>query len=80
MARVKLTIEFDNVETADHFATWLCEQGEQDYWAWMEQREQEETGDITAMFDYHKGCFNKGADKQSLIIQATSTRLDRKIE
>jgi ribosomal protein S27AE len=49
-----LTIEFDNQEAAEHFASWLCGQGEQDYWMWMECREREEDGDITATsFHYH---------------------------
>lgn len=43
-----LTIEFDNDEAMKHFALWLCEAGEEDYWTWMECREQEEEGDITA--------------------------------
>ena len=51
----KLTIEFDSKEAMEHFATWLCEQGEQDYWNWMEYREEEEEGDITVVsFKYHK--------------------------
>ncbi len=50
----KITFEFDNQAMADHFKTWLCESGEQDYWTWMECREQEEDGNITARnFDYH---------------------------
>lgn len=53
--KVVLSIEFANPEAANHFATWLCESGEQDYWNWMEYREQdEEEGDITARsFHYH---------------------------
>ena len=52
--KVKLTIEFDNEESAKHFAIWLCEAGEQDYWHWMECREEDEDGDITATsFHYH---------------------------
>jgi hypothetical protein len=50
-----VSISFDNPEAANHFLTWLCEQGEQDYWLWMEYREQEEkSGNITATsFDYN---------------------------
>ena len=49
-----LVIEFTNEEAAKHFASWLCESGEQNYWDWMECREQEENGDITAVsFHYH---------------------------
>jgi hypothetical protein len=53
--KVVISIEFDNPEAAGHFATWMCESGEQDYWNWMEYREEdEEEGDITATsFHYH---------------------------
>jgi hypothetical protein len=54
--KTTLKINFANPEAARHFALWLCEQGEQDYWLWMEYREGEEDGDITAKgFVYHKG-------------------------
>ena len=49
-----LQMKFANEAAAAHFALWLCEAGEQDYWQWMECREQEEEGDITATkFHYH---------------------------
>jgi hypothetical protein len=49
-----LVIKFASKEAADHFASWLCGAGEQDYWQWMEYREEEEDGDITALrFHYH---------------------------
>jgi hypothetical protein len=49
----KVEIEFDNPKAAEHFLSWLCGQGEQNYWLWMECREQEEKGNITAIsFDY----------------------------
>jgi hypothetical protein len=52
----KLTFVFGNEKTLNHFKSWLCEQGEQEYWDWMEYREQEEKGNITALeFDYHTG-------------------------
>ena len=44
-----LQIKFANEAAAAHFALWLCEGGEQDYWDWMEYREREEEGDITAI-------------------------------
>ena len=48
-----LTIKFDNDKAREHFVSWLCGSGEQDYWEWMEYRENEEQGDITATeFDY----------------------------
>ncbi len=50
-----ITIKFGSEKAARHFAIWLCEQGEQKYWNWMEYREQEEEGNITAKeFIYHK--------------------------
>lgn len=54
----ELKIEFANKEAAAHFMSWLCESGEQQYWNWMECREDdqlpEDDGiDITAIdFDY----------------------------
>lgn len=52
--KTSISIEFNNEEAALHFAHWLCGQGEQDYWQWMECREQEEGGNITAIsFHYH---------------------------
>lgn len=49
-----LVIKFDNKEAADHFASWLCGSGEQQYWQWMECREEEDEGNITALqFHYH---------------------------
>ena len=50
-----LKIEFDNEKALNHFASWLCESGEQSYWQWMECREEEEDGNITATrFWYHR--------------------------
>lgn len=50
----RLTFEFANDDAREHFKIWLCESGEQEYWMWMETREQEEDGDITVLeFDYH---------------------------
>jgi hypothetical protein len=38
-----------------HFASWLCESGETDYWNWMECRELHEKGDISVIrFSYHQ--------------------------
>ena len=49
-----IVIKFDSEEAARHFAIWLCEAGEQDYWQWMEVRETEDPGNITVVsFDYH---------------------------
>lgn len=49
-----IIVKFPTKEAADHFASWLCGSGEQQYWDWMEYREDEEDGDITATsFHYH---------------------------
>jgi len=49
-------IEFDNERAAKHFISWLCGSGEQHYWDWMDCREDEEDGPITAVrFDYWNG-------------------------
>lgn len=59
--KTKLIIEFDSNKAAQHFAKWLCGQGEQDYWIWMECRECEEDGNITATtFKYHPGDESTG--------------------
>lgn len=51
---VKVEIAFDNEEAAHHFLSWLCGSGEQHYWDWMECREWDEEGPITAVdFDYY---------------------------
>lgn len=62
MANGKVVIDLGSEEAATHFAHWLCGQGEQDYWIWMEYREQEEAGDITAVgFEYdYKNAEIKG--------------------
>lgn len=65
-----VTISFDNEAAAKHFASWLCGQGEQDYWIWMEERERKEKGDITAVsFDY---------DFDKLEVTTRTGRLDKK--
>ena len=53
--KTTLKIEFDNEKAAKHFASWLCGSGEQQYWEWMEYREEDfDEGDITATsFHYH---------------------------
>ncbi len=53
MSDNNLVIQFHSKKAREHFATWLCEQGEQNYWDWMSYREQEETGPITVTFEYH---------------------------
>lgn len=71
-----LVIKFSNPKAARYFALWLCESGEQDYWNWMEYREEKESGDITATtFHYH----NSGKFMKDNTICSTSGRVsDRK--
>ncbi len=73
-----LKIDFDNEEAKEHFASWLCEQGEQDYWTWMEYREQEETGPITVKVFHYHGPANKKPHRflKDSIIRTTCGRLD----
>ena len=53
--KTKLTFKFETEEAAKEFKSWLCEQGEQDYWIWMEEQETQKPGKITALeFDYSK--------------------------
>jgi len=50
-----LKIEFDNQEVLENFVSWLCEQGEQQYWNGMEYVEEEWEGPITVLnFEYHE--------------------------
>lgn len=64
-----IKINFANPVAAKHFQSWLCGQGEQDYWTWMECREEEEKGNITVTnFDY---------DHEDLTIDTTCSRLDK---
>lgn len=54
LTQTDLVIRFANADAARHFASWLCGSGEQQYWQWMEYREEEDEGDITAVsFHYH---------------------------
>ncbi len=64
-----VVIHFGNKAAAKHFMSWLDGQGEQDYWTWMECREGEESGDITAV------NFKYG---DNLEIEAVCGRLDAK--
>lgn len=51
----ELTLKFENQKAAEHFLVWLSEAGEQDYWNYMECREEEEEGLITGtQFNYHE--------------------------
>lgn len=62
-------IEFANEQAAQHFMDWLSGQGEQSYWIWMEYREEEEEGSITATsFEY---------DDEKFLIKTKCGRLDK---
>lgn len=84
---ITLKIKFDTQEAAKHFALWLCESGEQQYFQWMEYREQEEEGDITAVqFHYHgkedetkseDDASRYGAFLEDNTIRTTLGRLDK---
>jgi len=77
MSKVTLKIEFDSQEASDHFVGWLDGQGEQDYWMWMEYREQEELGDITAIeFDYNQKLVD-GKFVADNTIRTVCSRLDK---
>ncbi len=62
-------IKFASREAAKHFMSAFDGQGEQDYWTWMESREDESDGDITAIrFEY---------DYENLEIKTKLGRLNR---
>ena len=83
----ELVIKFDSAKAAEHFALWLCESGEQAYWDWMEYREGEEDGNITATSFHYHGEEDKtkeetdperyGKFMNDGIIRTTCGRLDR---
>lgn len=77
---VVLKIAFDNEAALQHFKSWLCGSGEQAYWRWMEFREEEENGPITATgFNYHTGQGATSIEKfQSHEIKARCGRMDGK--
>lgn len=67
-------IHFDNEAAAMHFLHWLCGSGEQHYWQWMECREDEEDGNITAFsFDYFRDSKVFG---KNLEVDAECGRID----
>jgi len=51
-----LVLQFDNVDAVNHFKSWLCESGEQHYWDWMIEAEEDWEGNISGInFDYSTG-------------------------
>lgn len=83
-----IVIRFANRKAALHFAHWLCGSGEQQYWMWMEYREQEEKGNITATGFHYHGEEDESKEKtdperygqfmEDNIIRTTVGRLDKK--
>jgi hypothetical protein len=77
MSKRSITIEFDSDEIATHFATWLCEAGEQDYWNWIRYQEQNYPNINCAIsFDYH-GERDDLEFMQDWTIRTKSGRLDQ---
>lgn len=50
-----LTIKFPNEKLREDFATWLCEQGEQDYFNWAEIQDVQ-----VSRFQYHEEKVKNG--------------------
>lgn len=85
--KTNITIEFSNPEAAEHFASWLCGSGEQGYWEWMQCREDEEDGDITATRFHYHGIEDETKEESDPnrygkfmgdnIIRTTCSRLDK---
>jgi len=42
MSRKVIEIEFESTDQANEFMVWMSEQGEQDYFNWLEDTEEEE--------------------------------------
>jgi hypothetical protein len=57
----KVSFEFETEDQADEFVSWLCGQGEQDYWTWMECNQ--ETQEHAVSFDYHTSAFKGNSGK-----------------
>jgi hypothetical protein len=57
----KVTFEFETDDQAEEFVTWLCEQGEQDYWLWMEATQERQ--EYMVAFDYHTSAFKGNSGK-----------------
>lgn len=50
-----LTLNFPTPKDAEIFKSWLCGQGETDYWSWAEYRDQEDSENdrLLTNIDYH---------------------------
>lgn len=73
----KITIEFGNQKSAKYFALWLSRIGDQEYWNWMENVEQKEKGNITAVSFNFNGLNGIGAFMADQTIRCEAGRLDR---
>ena len=71
---VKAVFEFKTDEARKAFLVWLCESGEQEYWMWMEAREQESAKTKTVL-DFNYGNLHKKS-KDDMIVQCKEGRLD----
>lgn len=71
--------EFDNNAAAQAFLTWLCEQGEQDYYFWMRHGDDGEEDKNIVGFDYFHGPKNENGGKEfcpNLTVIAANMRKD----
>ena len=48
--KTNLTIEFPSQEAATEFANWLCEQGEQNYWDWMDNCDESKKNTVNFIY------------------------------
>jgi hypothetical protein len=49
-----LKIEFPNQERLNDFTSWLCNDGEQDYWQWQTYRQEEDAENLGPLvFVFH---------------------------
>ena len=60
----KVIIEFDSDDVAKEFVSWMDNQGEQDYWTYIEGTD-DFTGESIATFEY--GSMKKG----TLVVKAS---------
>lgn len=65
----KLTLDFPTPEDAKAFAEWLCGQGEQDYWQWMEEQD----APLLTNIDYRNGAGNSAKFLHDNTIKFTET-------
>lgn len=64
-------IEFINHDAARYFINWLSGQGEQDYWEWMQYREEESDEEAMTATQF-------GYSSDELTVTTICSRLDKK--